>query len=498
MRFLLRRHLLLLLGSLVLYTHGLEALGVWIDEGIEIQFSLSDWGALLERLKTSELHPPLHYCLLHLWIRMVGSSLVAMRLLSVLTVTVGLQVAYALTRRWWGERGALFAVALLLSHPLLLFYAQEIRPYGLLFTLFVLSLANAELALSRPSWPAWLSLGSVAAAIFLTNYGGAVCLISVAGYTWARSRTRLPRSQFLKYGSVAALWCLFCFSLIWGQEFLWQCRHHVAPLPAALWNDHHLLLCFSSWLELTAGPRNPYMWDESGGSWLLFLDQFRPLLSLLWLPLWLAQGLRPENRNWLAFGVAPISVLALSGLLGHNLLIPGRTDIVWLGPLTLVTALFLSRWANFWGLVGLALIVASNGVGLAKVYADDRASDRRLADAVKQILGPHDCLILGGQSIYSTGYYLQEPRALAYPSHINWLTFTRPEPEKDLSALAHHFSLAHDSRCVLVGTWEQQEELKQLLLRHFKEVQALPESYHLSLVVSLTIPEYRIWIYGTR
>jgi uncharacterized membrane protein len=103
----------------------------WWDEGYSIFFATRDFETLLARTAI-DIHPPLYYALLQIWIALAGKSDVAIRLLSALIGTATIPVLYALARRLFDEtRVAIFAAGVIALAPFHIYYSQEARMYGL-------------------------------------------------------------------------------------------------------------------------------------------------------------------------------------------------------------------------------------------------------------------------------------------------------------------------------------------------------------------------------
>ncbi len=106
---------------------------LWWDEGYSVYFATEPLTRMVA-LTAQDIHPPLYYALLHLWIQLWGSAQpVVDRSLSVLlgVAALPLQAWLASTlfpgrRRIW-----LLAVLPLALNPMHLFYSQEVRMYGL-------------------------------------------------------------------------------------------------------------------------------------------------------------------------------------------------------------------------------------------------------------------------------------------------------------------------------------------------------------------------------
>ena len=125
----------LLLWALLLLALGLRLTRIlsqplWWDEGWSLYFAGSDPGAIL-RLTAVDIHPPLYYLLLHAWIRPLSSSVLSVRLLSVLIGTATVPLLYVTASRLLDRRAALLAASLLAISPFHIYYSQEVRMYGL-------------------------------------------------------------------------------------------------------------------------------------------------------------------------------------------------------------------------------------------------------------------------------------------------------------------------------------------------------------------------------
>jgi 4-amino-4-deoxy-L-arabinose transferase-like glycosyltransferase len=115
---------------------------LWWDEGYSIFFATRDFVTMLERTAI-DIHPPLYYALLQLWMIVAGKNAVAARLPSVIVGVATIPLLYALARELFpplsktGEgkggdnRVALLAALLLALSPLHVYYSQEVRMYGL-------------------------------------------------------------------------------------------------------------------------------------------------------------------------------------------------------------------------------------------------------------------------------------------------------------------------------------------------------------------------------
>ena len=137
--------LLILLLAAILRLYRLAGQSLWSDEGNSISLAKASLAEISARTAL-DIHPPLYYWLLHLWMQLFGDSEVAVRSLSVLCSLLLVAVIYRLARRLFGFRTALLAGFLAAISPFQIHYAQETRMYAMLSLLGGLAvLATAEM-----------------------------------------------------------------------------------------------------------------------------------------------------------------------------------------------------------------------------------------------------------------------------------------------------------------------------------------------------------------
>ncbi len=156
---------------------------LWWDEGYSIFFATRDFFTLLERTAI-DIHPPLYYALLQGWIMLVGTSDVAVRLLSVGIGVAAIPLIYALAHELFEDDLVATIVAWLLAlSPLHVYYSQEVRMYGLV-TLFGLAsmFLFVRLLHMTPGKPRTLIVAigymTVTAAALYTQYYAAFIVIA--------------------------------------------------------------------------------------------------------------------------------------------------------------------------------------------------------------------------------------------------------------------------------------------------------------------------------
>lgn len=134
-------------AALLLQFVGLSHDSLWLDELFSIWGSSTDTLAeVIERLRP-DVHPPLYQTLLWVWMRALGDSETATRLLSACAGALAVAVLFFGTRRLYGQRCAWFASTMFAACYTTLLYGRTVRSYELL------------LLLSTIFTIAWLGLG---------------------------------------------------------------------------------------------------------------------------------------------------------------------------------------------------------------------------------------------------------------------------------------------------------------------------------------------------
>jgi mannosyltransferase len=200
--------LTILAAALRFSTLGLQSF--WYDEAFTPVHVLhpSLW-ATLRAVAHSENTPPLWYVLAWADTRVFGSGEIALRWPSALAGVATVPVAWAIGRELTGRRATAVATAALVAvNPLLVWYSQEARAYGL----FVLCAALAMLcflrALRAPSAANMAAFALTGALALLSHYFAVLLLVPMALWLlWDRSSRRpaLPAVAALGLVGIALL-----------------------------------------------------------------------------------------------------------------------------------------------------------------------------------------------------------------------------------------------------------------------------------------------------
>jgi uncharacterized membrane protein len=149
--------LLLSTGQKKLYNHPTDVPLVLANYkpllSLPVEKSFGDLLQILEKLikgLVAEPHPPLFFLGQHLWLRLFGNSVAAMRSLPAIYSVGTIFCSYGLGRKLLGYRGGLLFAALLGLNPFFLFHSLNVRMYcGLVFWSVLSAWATIELVENR-------------------------------------------------------------------------------------------------------------------------------------------------------------------------------------------------------------------------------------------------------------------------------------------------------------------------------------------------------------
>ena len=117
---------LIFITVLILRLLWIDNKNLWFDEIYSWNLSSDNLVSLIYRT-ASDIHPPLYYLLLKLWITIAGDTVFSMRLLSALFSSFSVFYIYALSRNILSRNESLIVIFFYAVSPLNLFYSQEVR-----------------------------------------------------------------------------------------------------------------------------------------------------------------------------------------------------------------------------------------------------------------------------------------------------------------------------------------------------------------------------------
>ena len=296
--------LTLLLAALLRFFR-IGAQSLWADEGNSVAMA----GRTLAEISAAaaaDIHPPLYYWLLNLWVRVFGDSETALRSLSAIWGIILVWLVYQIAVRLFDRRTALLATFFAAISPFLIYYSQEARMYEMLAALAALLyyglvrfILHESIVLPADGTGKSISFSGLATGIIVlasitglyTHYTfvAIVGLATLVYLLWiANSRRRgFVKIRLLHWGLLLIV--IAFFYLPWARTAInqltsWPRTGVVVPLSEAL----------SRILDLLA--LGPVSQVEPGSPWLsIFL-----LLFILGLWPWIrANGRRAHWLSWL-------------------------------------------------------------------------------------------------------------------------------------------------------------------------------------------------------
>ena len=163
----------------------------WLDEAYTERLVRMSFGGMLHAIPISESTPPLYYVLAWGWTHLFGYSEFGIRSLSALAGILIVPVVYATALRLADRKAALIAGALVALSPLLIWYSQEARAYGLATLLSSVSLM-CLVGFLDTGGRGWLVCFAVSSALGLAThyFVGFVVAPELAWLLWRRRRDR--------------------------------------------------------------------------------------------------------------------------------------------------------------------------------------------------------------------------------------------------------------------------------------------------------------------
>ena len=184
--------LLILLPTFWLRIFLLDGQSLWWDEGISLHLATSSFAEIIAN-RAANIHPPLYFFLLKIWVALTGTTPFAARYFSALASFLQVALVYALLRDWFGRRTAVIGMVVTAVFSLSVVYAQEVRVYAFLplAYLWILLLAH-RVTLEQPTRRTWLALGLAEWLALHLHYNSLFLLVFVNGWLlvkfWQTSR----------------------------------------------------------------------------------------------------------------------------------------------------------------------------------------------------------------------------------------------------------------------------------------------------------------------
>lgn len=127
---------------------------LWLDEAISVQTALNYSPIeIINQFAPKDFNPPLHYLILHFWLKIFPSIEFFIRLPSIIFALLTLIFVYKISLVTFKEiKTSILAMAILATSPLHIYYSQEARMYSLATLLATISFYWLLKLLKEPKW----------------------------------------------------------------------------------------------------------------------------------------------------------------------------------------------------------------------------------------------------------------------------------------------------------------------------------------------------------
>jgi uncharacterized membrane protein len=201
---------------------------LWLDEALTVDIArqpLHDIPALLRR----DGAPPLFYVLLHLWMRIFGTSDYAVRALPGVIGVVTLPLVWVAGRRLGGGTVAWGALVLLATSPFAVRYSTEVRMYSLVALLTVLGILALDRSLVRPRFGNLIAVAAVTGLLLYAHYWSVYLVGTVVLWLAYQAWRGRPAWRSGARASLVAV-AVGCMTFLpWVPIALYQARHTGTP-----------------------------------------------------------------------------------------------------------------------------------------------------------------------------------------------------------------------------------------------------------------------------
>lgn len=349
--------------------------------------AFSVWAARMDfftgtEFTASDVHPPIYFWLLHIWVRMTGSSEFAIRLLSVFPSLIIVSAVFAITLRLSRKRlPALLAMLLISMSPYLIHWSQDTRMYPLA-TMFASLTIYAHLRTKMR----WFAIAGIATA--LTHYFGAIVvgILVIHELLFGRDRGPRRRQWFAAIAFILAVW------MMWGAYAIGLIRKD--PSFATFDPQAAFLMMAGAFSVNSSTHQGAYNLHVMLVTAIFFLGLFfswrdRPRATFFVL---LGCLLPPAIISLLGLPFVPVHVNALQARY-FNLFAP----FVFAGFGIGVAAMLRRRW--------LRLVGAVSGLGLLMFYGSlvlERADARYFKDDYRSMMQAVAALTTEHDRVYFT------------------------------------------------------------------------------------------------
>ena len=355
------------------------------DEVWSVQAASLDYSSLMETLK-ADVHPPLYYQFLYVWVRIFGTSERAVRSMSGLFYVLSVFGVYGIGRTLYGHKTALLCAVIYLSSPLAILSAQFARMYALLSLLSILS-TWLYLQFAVKPHDSWLRF----AAFIVVNILGTFTHIAFFFVLFAQGVYHLlfvRRTRLIKLAIAMAI-SLVPYVLLWAPVLLRQMSQSNEGIAwvskPGLSTIGELILLYGGVLWILV-PVLLYLWWRSGFEPLRRFSQLR----ITRFPVWL-----------LAFAILTPLLISQAKPIFNS-----RLAIIGVHLFALTAGAIIGNKSNQYLPLALVLLTV---VGLGAFHPPDTTCDSRsMANYLSRTTNDGDVVIFTSLTRLPIDYYLKQ------------------------------------------------------------------------------------------
>lgn len=197
---------------------------VWTDEAFTIQLVRENTWSQIWQATAVDVHPPLYYYIVKLFVSLFGDSLFVYKFVSVVPVLLLFLLAYTKVRKLAGEDVAILFVIFVNAIPCILEYVVQIRMYSWAFVFVTWAGISAYEFCVKQKWSSLvaLTLASICAC-YTHNYAMLACVyiyVLVGAFMlreWFRKKDNKGCMKWLLSGVIVAV-CYLPWLLVLYQQ----------------------------------------------------------------------------------------------------------------------------------------------------------------------------------------------------------------------------------------------------------------------------------------
>lgn len=200
---------------------------LWLDEALAVNVAHLPVRDIAPWLRHDGA-PPLYYYLLHGWIKVFGTSDLAVRSLSGVFGVAAIPLAWMCGKRTGGRTTAWITVVVLAANPYAIIYATSVRMYGMQIFLVFAGILLVRRAFDQPSFDRIAPIAVLSAILVYTQYWNFYLIAAVALFLLGAARyAREHRAAAVRILIAVAVGVVTFVP--WIPTFLYQAKHTGTP-----------------------------------------------------------------------------------------------------------------------------------------------------------------------------------------------------------------------------------------------------------------------------